>query len=299
MFNKRRTAALTTAALVTTVVLWTSPAFAQSDTITAEAVQANLDNVCVLLSRRARDLHAGRVRARRGRPHPGQERGQHHDEEPHGLLRRRASRSSPSATPSPSAARATTSSGPTGWFLGDGAFPYGTLTVPGDLHLPGRVRRDRGDDRVGRDGRAHEVQELLRLPLRHLGVHLPGRRALALGRRLAGPARHAVPRLRRLDHRAHGRRRRRPHGAHRPRAPHRQVRPRRQAARHPGHNIPFAVLGMLHPAGRLVRLQPRLRAGRRRRDRRHRGDDDPRRPPPVRSRPWRPSGSRPASPTSP
>jgi DNA-binding winged helix-turn-helix (wHTH) protein len=39
---------------------------------------------------RAGDLHAGRLRPGRGRAHPGQERRQHHDEEPDGLQRRRA-----------------------------------------------------------------------------------------------------------------------------------------------------------------------------------------------------------------
>ena len=86
----------------------------------------------------------------------------------------------------------------------------------GVLHVPGRVRGHGGHDRVGRDGRADEVQGLPDLQLRHQPVHLPGRRALAVGRRLAVPglgAPDAVPRLRRLEHRAHGRRRRRRSGA--------------------------------------------------------------------------------------
>ena len=119
------------------------------------------------------------------------------------------------------------------WFLGDGSFTYGTLDADGLLRVPGGVRRHRGHDRLGRHGRAHEVQGVPRLQLRHQPDHLPGRRALGVGRRLAAPAGHAVPRLRRLDHRAHDRRRRRVLGRQDPRPPHRQVRPRRQAAGHP------------------------------------------------------------------
>ena len=111
-------------------VLLAAPAFAQETTeILAEDVQANLDNVFVLVVGRARHLHAGRVRARRGRAHAGQERGQHHDEEPDGLLRR-GHRVLRRRLRHRLRRRATTSSAPTGWFLGDGAFQYGTLTVP-------------------------------------------------------------------------------------------------------------------------------------------------------------------------
>ena len=65
-------------------------------------------------------------------------------------------------------------------------------------------------------------------------------------------------------------------GAIDPRAPHRQVRRRRQAAGDPGPQHPLRRPRHVHPPGRLVRLQPRLGAGRRRRRRRHRRDHDPR-----------------------
>ena len=89
-------------------------------------------------------------------------------------------------------------------------------------------------------------------------------------------ARHAVPRLRRLDRRAHDRWRRRPHGRRRARPPHRQVRPGRQAPGDPRPQHPVRRARHLHPPGRLVRLQPRLRAGGRRRHRRHRRHHDTR-----------------------
>ena len=63
-------------------------------------------------------------------------------------------------------------------------------------------------------------------------------------------------------------------GALSPRAPHRQVRPRRQAPGHPRPQHPVRHPRLLHPPGRLVRLQPRLRARRRRRHRRHRRHHD-------------------------
>ncbi len=164
-----------------------------------------------------------------------------------------------------------------GWFLGDGAFRVRQPHGAGDLRLPGRLRRHRGHDRVGRHGRAHEVQELLRLQLHHLGAHLPGRRALAMGRRLALADGHAVPRLRRVHDRPHDRRHRGPRRRRDPRPPHRPLRRRRPAQADPRPLIPYAVLGHLRAPRRLVRLQPRFRAGRRRRHRRHRRHDDHRR----------------------
>ena len=79
--------------------------------------------------------------------------------------------------------------------------------VPGVLLVPVRVRRHVQHDHVGRDGRSHRVRR--RPALQHRGerVHLPDHRPLGLGsRRLARHDGHAVPRLRRLDGRAHDRR---------------------------------------------------------------------------------------------
>lgn len=50
MFSKRHKAATAAAIAVAVPLIWASPALAQSDAITAEAVQTNLDNVFVLLS---------------------------------------------------------------------------------------------------------------------------------------------------------------------------------------------------------------------------------------------------------
>ena len=89
-------------------------------------------------------------------------------------------------------------------------------------------------------------------------LHLSAGVALGVRRRLAADQhRHAG--LRRLDGRAPGRRHgraRRPAGARR--AP-RQVRPRRHAAADPGPQHADPRARHVHPAGRLVRLQRRLR----------------------------------------
>ena len=59
-------------------------------------------------------------------------------------------------------------------------------------------------------------------------------------------------------HRPHDRRRRRLLGRPGPRPPHRQVRPRRQAPGHPRPQHPVRHPRLLHPPRRLVRVQPRL-----------------------------------------
>ena len=61
----------------------------------------------------------------------------------------------------------------------------GTITdgLSGYTHvlLPGGVRRDSGDDRVGCDGRADQVHVIPDLQCGHDGVHLPGDRPLDVG----------------------------------------------------------------------------------------------------------------------
>jgi hypothetical protein len=71
-----------------------------------------------------------------------------------------------------------------GFFLGDGTLVREPRPVR-VLRVSARVRRDRGHDRLGCDGRTHEVQGLLRLQHCDHRVHLPGGGALVLGRGLA------------------------------------------------------------------------------------------------------------------
>ena len=54
------------------------------------STQSILDNLWIVIAAVLVLLHAGRVRPRRGRADPGQERRQHHDEEPDGHVARRA-----------------------------------------------------------------------------------------------------------------------------------------------------------------------------------------------------------------
>ena len=148
--------------------------------------------------------------------------------------------------------------GADGFFLGDGAFAYGNLTVPVFFMFQVAFAATAATIVSGAMAERTKFKALPDLQLRHQPDHLPGRRALAVGRRLAVPA--ATPPFHDFagsTHRAHDRRRRRLLGRQGPRPPHRQVRPRRQAPRHPRPQHPLRHPRLLHPPGRLVRLQPR------------------------------------------
>ena len=86
--------------------------------------------------------------------------------------------------------------------------------VPGLLALPVRLRRHLLDDHVGRHDRPHRLRRRPDLQRRRVGLHLPDHRPLGVGTgRLARDdgqrgellprPRHELPRLRRLDGRAH------------------------------------------------------------------------------------------------
>ena len=95
-----------------------------------------------------------------------------------------------------------------------------------EVLLSAGLRRNGGDHRERRRGRAHQVRKL-RAVLVHPGwPHLSGRRPLGVGRRLAGGA--GIPRLRRLHRRPQHRRVGRAGGRHRARAAPWQVPAERQ-----------------------------------------------------------------------
>ena len=149
-----------------------------------------------------RVLDAGRLRLRRGRPDPREEHQQHHDEEP-----RRTSPWRPS--PSGSVGFAIMFGDGNPLHRPQGLVPAGRRQLAGDrrlrgglrldhldrrpagrqVHVPARLRRHGGDDRLRGDGRADEVPLVPDLLVRHQRLHLPGRRPLDLGRRLAGEPR--------------------------------------------------------------------------------------------------------------
>ena len=200
--------------------------------------------------RRARDLHAGRLRPGRDRLLPGQARRPRGvDELRHlrprlrRLLPRRLRPSCSAATPLPAhrlrhRARRTRCIGSGDWvFLWKGGFALTDMVGPA-APVPRRSASSStwwpswtpsATIPTGAMAERWKWNALRRLgPLlrRHL---LPAVRRLDLGRRLAGPARqHDGPRLRlrrlrRLRRRARRRRRRRPRRCHRARASHRQV----------------------------------------------------------------------------
>ncbi len=88
--------------------------------------------------------------------------------------------------------------------------------------LSARLRRDVGDDRQRRGRGAGAARDVLRVHRRRLRRHLPDRRPLGVGRRLALGAR--LPRLRRQHRGARRRRRDGARGRPRGRTAHRQVR---------------------------------------------------------------------------
>ena len=139
------------------------------------------------------------------------------------------------------------------------------------LVLPDGLRRDHRLDRVRRHRRAREAVDVPRLHAGAYGAHLPDRRRLDVGRRLARRA--GLPGLRRLDHRARHRRLGGARGRARRRAPAGQVPPRRQRARDAPLQRPRRDAGHLHPLAGLVRLQRRITA--RPRQRRRRRRDEP------------------------
>ena len=215
--------------------------------------------------RRVGLLHAGGLRARRSRPHPGEERRQHlrqeHgrcDRRHPGLLRRRLrlrlrrrQRLHRNRGILPLRPRC----------LRDRR--GGRAERCDGLLLPGGLRCNGGHDRLGSHGRADEVLRLPDLLGRDVCLHLPGRGPLDLGRRIDRSARLrwcGVLRLRRLRHRAHDGRHRCSDGCVLPRTSHRQVRRERQAPGDPGPQHPLRNARCVHPVGRLVRLQPRLGA---------------------------------------
>ena len=133
-----------------------------------------------------------------------------------------------------------------------------------EVVLPVRLLRRVARDRVGHDARADQVRRLHHLRDRVRRLHLPGRLALGVRRRLAaGQRRHAG--LRRLDGRPPDRRHRRPCRPAAARAAARQVRRRRDATRDPGAQHAAVRPGRADPVARLVRVQPGLDAQRARR----------------------------------
>ena len=204
--------------------------------------------------RRAGDLHAGRLRARRDRLLPGQAcRPRRQHELRHlrprvrrlllhrlparlrrlrapALLRARRRRSAERC----SAAATGSSSG-----RAAGPCPAAAITpaVARLLPLHGRLHGHHGHHPDRLDGRAVEVEQLRRLgPLLRRDL-LPAVRGVDLGRRLARQdlghhePRRRLRRLRRLRCRPRRRRCRGPRRCARARPPHRQVRPGRQAPR--------------------------------------------------------------------
>ena len=181
--------------------------------------------------RRARDVHAGRLRVPRGRPDAHEERGAHRRQE-----RARSSRVCSLVYWAVGFGIAFGDGG--NGSIGDAAASSRRSTAArgrpgavrvlqrdsrrGGLFVRGRVRRRLARDRLGRDGRAREALGVLRLR-RRLHAHLLGRLALDLARRrLAVRARHAG--LRRLDGGALPGRARRARRRDPARAAHRQVR---------------------------------------------------------------------------
>ena len=126
------------------------------------------------------------------------------------------------------------------------------------LVLPDGVRRDGGVHRVRRARRTGQDVVVLPVHPRPDGDHLPHRRRVDVGRRLA--RHYGLHRLRRLDHRPQHRRLGRPRGnaGHRPstrQVPQGRLRPRHAALEHPDRDA-----RRLHPVVRVVRIQRRLAA---------------------------------------
>ena len=138
------------------------------------------------------------------------------------------------------------------------------------LVLPDGLRRDRGLHSVRRHGGAGEDVVLLSLHASADRAHLPHRRRLDVGRRMAG--RVGLPGLCRFDHRAQHRRVGRARGSagRRPQAG--QVPARRERQAHAAFQYPGGDARRIHPLVRLVRLQRRVAAGPGNR-RRCRGDE--------------------------
>ena len=119
---------------------------------------------------RARLLHAGGIRSSRGGAHEKQERLEHHDEESDGhvgrgaRIRTRRLRHRIRRWRAPRRMVRVRHRYRRRGADGGRRPPAGHV-----LLLPGGLRCDRGDHRLGRNGRAHEVRQLLRLQLLHHG----------------------------------------------------------------------------------------------------------------------------------
>ena len=97
--------------------------------------------------------------------------------------------------------------GSSGWFMDNNnpavdyaSLAYSNTNFEAHLLLPGRLLRGVAGDRLRRDARPHEVHRLRDLRHRVRRLHLPDRRPLDVGRRLAAAGR--LPGLRRLVDRA-------------------------------------------------------------------------------------------------
>ena len=177
--------------------------------------------------RHPRVRHAGGLCARRDGLHAGEERGEHHDEEPDGLrvrldrvlLHRRGAH-----VRRLEAGRRARLGRP---LHAERLRGRGNLGLD-VLLLPDHVRRDDRDDRLGRGGGAHPVPQLPDLHGAHLRVRLPGDGPLDVGRSARCGIRRldrspGLPRLRRFDGRPLGRRLAGPRGRDAARPAHRQV----------------------------------------------------------------------------
>ncbi len=166
-------------------LLLASAAFAEEAApLTADTVQTNLNYVWTLVAAFLVFFMQAGLRHGRGRLHPGQERLQHPDEELHGLrhgrhrvllrrLRHHVRRFRH---------RLVRSLGLHAQRLRRRGRPVGLCV----LHVPGGLRRHRRHHRLGRRGRADEVQLLPDLQRAHHRHRLPGVRELGLGQPLQG-----------------------------------------------------------------------------------------------------------------